>query len=973
MKPAALALIVVCGAMLLGASPADITGAEPDPIVEDAPVAGGVAALADVAQTAPVPDRARFVAELARVIYSSPATGPYSNEPIRRRIDAFFADARQRASGTGDGSRIEEVPIPLSAKLWSQAILHRPVDRRDLVGAILTDRTAALLCYSLAGMDDQTLQFLAGHPSVLSRLAERAPAVFGAFGESLHVRDGRVVPPGGDPAAALWEAAVGEKLDRPERFIELLFESDRGRTAYLYDALSHLDPPTLAFALESSIAEREERVNRFKRLAVVARRGFVDWDVTTAPFVRPPNALGAFFARVRVEANGIPAGGVSSAFWQRAFDESGTPASADAAWLAELILSHPARERERRLEAFTFAQRVFGSLSEQAGGAGAAGRAGSAGGAGTAGTAGMSAAETDDAVGAVRGFSSFPVLMLTLERMGISTPSTYVAGAQQAERLTSLDATRGSAALSQFQGALALLCRMVRVRTVDTAAAERLARDLFGVHLNDAGRYNGGIAAWMSDRLLPALPAGSGIDDVLLGAAAGPPTMGASRSVEWEGQRYHVDVAGAERQRLERVRDKIQGTTFETVLGVAALAQGLGRSGATLETVRDAAARLTAVVAELSTSTRENDKNKDKIAAIREAVQALTSIKRPTDLPEARRAGAQLSTVADVMLGEALLSLAYALDLGDPDGTILIAGDPSRRHDFGYGLPGHDARVKAMWSVALTETRGGPSHLVGSALALDVAMGSLALRRISTDRVPEAPMLNLMQRDGFAATVAVMDPRALTDEDRDEIAARVDRGRGRVDALVSSPGAIDAPGGPGRPGRIDTTDAIAREAGLDGWRTRALSWTARHEPDRVARLFSMTELLVLGGGSPSAFNAWGTYALRTAGCLCTEIAAPGRWQSWWGLSQAGLPAALVADLPLRVAVVLHNLHLPAVLAKPVLAAAMQDFIDSVNPTDGNDWLTLARAAQAVGRERFEDYIAAATSDGPLLPDVPNKQ
>jgi hypothetical protein len=71
-------------------------------------------------------------------------------------------------------------------------------------------------------------------------------------------------------------------------------------------------------------------------------------------------------------------------------------------------------------------------------------------------------------------------------------------------------------------------------------------------------------------------------------------------------------------------------------------------------------------------------------------------------------------------------------------------------------------------------------------------------------------------------------------------------------------------------------------------------------------------------------------------------------------------------LPLNVAVVLHNLHLPAVLARPVLAAAMQDFVDATNPTDGNDWLTLARAAQAIDRARFEDYIASATADGPLV-------
>jgi hypothetical protein len=573
-----------------------------------------------------------------------------------------------------------------------------------------------------------------------------------------------------------------------------------------------------------------------------------------------------------------------------------------------------------------------------------------------AGQTGKGDADTEDAIAAVHGVASFPALMLTLERIGIRTPSVYVAGIQHAERLVSLDQTRGSHALAQFQGALTLLCRLVRVRTIDAATGEQLARDLFGAHLSD-GRYGGAIAAWVSDRLRPALPAPTGnatIDDVLLAAAAGPRPAGAARDVEWEGQRYHVDIAGAELQRLTRVREKQEATSVELVLDLAVLARRLGEPAATIQTVRSAAAKLTAAAAELTTGPRAVAE-KDAIATIRDAVQTLEAIKKAGDLSDARRAGAQLTALSDVMLGQALLSLAYALDLGDPDGTILIAGDPSTRHDFGYGLSSHDARVKAMWSVALTETRNGPSHLAGSVLALDIAMAPLALRRINTDRVPEAPMLNLVQRDTFAATVAVMDPRLLTDEARDEIATRIDRGRLRVNGL-----------------KAEDAGAIAREAGLDGWRARALSWTARHDLEHVGGLFTMTELLLLGGGTPAAFDAWGTYALRTRGCLCSELAPPGRWRSWWGLSQAGLPAGLIADLALRVAVLLHNLHLSAVLAKPVLAAAMQDFVDSVNPTDGNDWLTLARAAQSISTERFEDYVAAATADGPLLPDVPDK-
>ena len=59
-------------------------------------------------------------------------------------------------------------------------------------------------------------------------------------------------------------------------------------------------------------------------------------------------------------------------------------------------------------------------------------------------------------------------------------------------------------------------------------------------------------------------------------------------------------------------------------------------------------------------------------------------------------------------------------------------------------------------------------------------------------------------------------------------------------------------------------------------------------------------------------------------------------------------------------------NVPAAIAKVVLAAAMQDFIDEVRPTDFNDWLTLVRSARTASRERIEDYVAAATAAGPLI-------
>jgi len=901
------ALIGVCVLLSLPAAAA----AAGSSFTEDVPVRGGIAALADAIPIAPAPDRARFISEAVRVVYSWPQTGPYANEPMRRRIAAYFADA---ASATTR----DDIPVPLTAALWSQAVFHRTVTADDLAGAILSDRSASLLCYGLAGLDDETLAFFASHTSLVSRIAERTPAVFAAFGESVHVRNGRVAVPGGPAAAAAWESVVGEKLERPDRFVQQLFEADRGRLAYLFDVLSHVDAATLDATLG--------RPDALKRLAALARRGFPEWDIASAPFARSTAALSAFFARLQTTAG--PERDASAlgttAFWLRAFDESGAAGDtkADIAWLAEAITGHPARERERRLELFSFVARVFGT---------------SAGG--------------DDTIAAARAFASFGGLMLTLERMGVRTPATYVEAGQQAERLTALDSSRGAVALAQFQGSLALLVRLVALHTIDRPAGEALARQLFALHLDDTGHYSGAVASWITDRVIPALPAtaSASADEAILGAAAGLRETASPARVEWEGQRYRVDPGRAELARLRRARTRQESVTFATALDLSALVRRLTAAAPTADAARDAAAALDAAATELAVAERAADEA--AIRALRDAARTLKNVSRPADVTDSRRLAASLAPIADALVGNALLSLAYACDLGDPDGTVLIAGDPARRHDFGYDVPGRDARVKALWGIASVETRHGPWHLVGSALALDVAMAPLALRRITVDRVPESPMLNLMQRDGFAASVAVMSSADLSDADRDRIADHISDGRRRVAQLAD---------------RADTADAVAREIDLDGWRARALAWTTAHDRERIPALFSLTELLVLGGGSPAVFNAWGTYALRTAGCLCSRLARPAEWRLWWGLSQAGLPATLVADLPLNVAVVLHNLHLPAVLAKPVLAAAMQDFVDATNPIDGNDWLTLSRAAQAVDRLRFEDYIASATADGPLV-------
>ena len=156
---------------------------------------------------------------------------------------------------------------------------------------------------------------------------------------------------------------------------------------------------------------------------------------------------------------------------------------------------------------------------------------------------------------------------------------------------------------------------------------------------------------------------------------------------------------------------------------------------------------------------------------------------------------------------------------------------------------------------------------------------------------------------------------------------------------------------------------------MDGWRVRALRWTARHAPERIGSLFSLTELLYLGGGRGLDLSPWGMSAMTVLGCVCTRLAAPGLSAALVGRPHPALLTATVADLNLRVAVALAELQLPAALAKSVLAVAVQDYVDRVQPSDAGDWLTRVRSAQAISRERIEDYVATATVDGPLVPDA----
>jgi len=315
--------------------------------------------------------------------------------------------------------------------------------------------------------------------------------------------------------------------------------------------------------------------------------------------------------------------------------------------------------------------------------------------------------------------------------------------------------------------------------------------------------------------------------------------------------------------------------------------------------------------------------------------------------------------VVDEVLADALMSLTYAVDVGNPDGTMLLGGNVSRRHDFGFVESRAESKRREPWLHPAEEIgAGAPWHVRGSLLGLDLALASSSLRRIDAGEVLPTPVLTVPDRNTFAESLALLNPWDLDDRDRDAISAAIARGRARLDEAVRQPGEAFGP--------------LTDEVRLDGWRRRAVRWAAVNEPPKVTSYFSLAELATIGGGGAiPSLDRWGTSSNTTDACLCLAAPAPGGAILHAGRPQTGEFASQVADLHLHAAEALAALHLPAQLARGVLSAAVQDYVDGVHPLHPSDWLTLVRTAQAIPTDRVADYVGMLTADGTLAVDRPS--
>jgi hypothetical protein len=283
----------------------------------------------------------------------------------------------------------------------------------------------------------------------------------------------------------------------------------------------------------------------------------------------------------------------------------------------------------------------------------------------------------------------------------------------------------------------------------------------------------------------------------------------------------------------------------------------------------------------------------------------------------------------------------------------------SAQHDLLLGRTNTaDTQARGPWQLPEeVSTAGQPWHIRGSLLGMDLALARLALRRLATDRLPPHPSIAANDARALAEAVALCNPFVLSDAGRDRIVAAVARGRRRLAEAAASP---DVPAG---------LAELGRRTGSGEWRAEAVAWSAIHAPEELQQFFPLSDLLRIGnedGRDTSELDAWGASGPAWNGLAFSQFPLAGAWETFAGRPGTAMLAARLPDPAIRVAEALAERHLPASLTRGVLATAMQDFLDEVRLAHSEDWLSAAMQIATLPAERFDDYVAALTWNGPLV-------
>jgi len=675
----------------------------------DLPVTGGTATF-EMLGLLPE-ERGHAIALLTRELFTHSAATNERAFAVRN----FVAQLQQpeRAKEIAADAKPLTIAVPLTADHWRD-VLQLP-DRGDVFAALINNRAAMLVCAGALATEPATRAYLERDRNLLKWIVRTAPAAFWIASRSLKLERDRVIVPGGAAAEPIWEALAVEKVTRPAEFVRSLLTRDSGRLAWFYDSAGSMDPARLSIAFGNGPIEAQ--IEQVRTLYAAFRSADPNWHLEEHPFLRGTTDPWIVSSQIALTGDSV-APPAAQWFWDELFDRSDltrktavnarrdNTSPVTLGWLTQKITTASAMERRDRYEMVRFAQGVFPNVDGD---------------------------HIIDVLVALGGYRRYKGVLVTLDRMDVTTPRVYARAVEASRRLDDeLSGRVERQTVIAFQAALAILERARITRSIDVATTERLILSLSDVVDPPDGsaprrdRPFAALVRWITGPLMNAMPpliqpdqteSKTAYESRLLQALAGPPGGSAAPRLKWEGLDYRVDLSAGEHDRITRIREQIDSPGLDESLA---------------------------------------SDDSEKIA-------------------------------------ESLLALVYAPALGDPEGPALLGADIALRHNFGLVGPAGLRHESLAWAPPHEQVGdGSPWHVEGSILGLDIAMSRLALRRIADNDMPSAPTINLNDQLTFARTVMAMNARELHDADRDRIVAAIERGQQRVRAAGANLPALSA-------------------------------------------------------------------------------------------------------------------------------------------------------------------------------------
>lgn len=862
----------------------------------------------------------------------------YANTDMRAaadRLEQFLTESGEAPEAAPQ----TRVPLPLP-EFWRQHVFSGSLPP---IAALLRNRGALLTYHGFMALDDETLSDMAGRPRLLQAIvdSDTASAALATFGPSLRLSAGALEMPGGESAVSIWEHLVGHPAGAVDSFVMALFETDRGRLAWFYDTVHALPPAKQRFVLAEGLPLDE----RLAAVEVIYQRfSAVDpgWHIPTRPFHRP-----AFDAALALTALDVTENNrVGPDWWRDVFNQLGSPGaydagasdsarggSADGRWFFEWVFGNPEQSR-RRFATVRFAQRVF---------------------------AASSAEQAAEVHAALQGVLNMPVLLTTLERMGIRDPAMLSVVTASAQALT-LSGGQNAAlrVLAKWQAAVGLLEQAQRHMGLPASRVSTLLRALVAVTPADAESGTGFVATWLDEALVPAVIANDAggpprrlllspaLEDVFLERAT---TRRGSRQrvFSWEGLPYVVTRSEAALASASAIRRARPGPRLQDLLELHRLARELDDIPPGTDIGPALVRRLEAlgpVVALLQ------ERAPDGAAEFNRLIDTIAETGGDR-LPRHRRV---LSATVDLLTDAVVPPLLYALAVS-PTAEPILYPEVWTRHTlvqpsgvfFGSRRPWREVA----WQSPTDYGLGGGTRLVGSFLAVDVALADARLMRVTTDVLPVPGIIDHALRRGLTEAL-VFDSGEVRSP---TVLPQLAEGRRMVAAWQAAP-----------PGRSELS-ARLREAAVDEWRANAIAWEVDTRGPQALENLTMAELLWLG--SPAGESRVGSRlqsgsARGVDGCLCRLEAGRISHERLRG-RRLGVQAFRPLDLMLRLAELLEQIDIDEAVVFDLLPVAFQDWLDHSQPAWPDDWEAFTMFPRTLNQQRLEAYLLHLIASGLLSP------